>query len=140
MLKVDGDIFRKKSRNKKKFTVKNIIKNNLKIIDYLEKKITKYDFILVSVISPIKKTRNLAKNIFKKNYFEVNVHCSFKTLVKRDTKGLYKKAIEKKIDNLIGFRSKIKYQKSNYKVIKINTDKLSIYKSAQKIFNLIKIK
>tara|TARA_B100000902_G_scaffold331874_1_gene329515 strand:- start:18550 stop:19080 length:531 start_codon:yes stop_codon:yes gene_type:complete len=140
VLKVDGDIFRKKSRNKKKFTVKNIIKNNLKIIDYLEKKITKYDFILVSVISPIKKTRNLAKNIFKKNYFEVNVHCSFKTLVKRDTKGLYKKAIEKKIDNLIGFRSKIKYQKSNYKVIKINTDKLSIYKSAQKIFNLIKIK
>jgi len=138
VLSVDGDIFRKNTRNKNKFTIQNIIKNNLKIINYLEKKITKYDFILVSVISPLKKTRNLAKKIFKKNYFEANVHCSFKTLVKRDTKGLYKKAIEKKIDNLIGFRSKIKYQKSSYKVLKINTDKLSPYKSAQKIFNLIK--
>ena len=96
VLKVDGDIFRKKSKNKNKFTFKNIIKNNLKIIGYLRKKHNKYDFILVSVISPLKKTRFLAKNIFKKNYFEVNVHCSFRTLIKRDTKGLYKKAIEKK--------------------------------------------
>ena len=86
VLKVDGDIFRKKSKNNTKFTVKNITLNNLKIIDYLRKKIDEYDFILVSVISPLKKTRSLAKNIFKKNYFEVNVHCNINTLIKRDTK------------------------------------------------------
>ena len=96
VLKVDGDIFRKKSRIKKKFTVENVTINNLKIIDYLRKKTNKYDFILVSVISPLKKTRRLAKNIFKKNYFEVNVYCNINTLIKRDTKGLYKKALEKK--------------------------------------------
>ena len=49
-----------------------------------------------------------------------------KTLIKRDTKGLYKKALEKKISDLIGFNSKIKYQRSPYNVTKINTDKLSI--------------
>lgn len=138
VLKVDGDIFRKKSKNNTKFTVKNITLNNLKIIDYLRKKIDEYDFILVSVISPLKKTRSLAKNIFKKNYFEVNVHCNINTLIKRDTKGLYKKALEKKINDLIGFRSKIKYQKSSYSVIKVNTDKLSIFQSAQKILRRIK--
>ena len=137
VLKVDGDIFRKNSGNNNKFTIQNITKNNLRIINYVKKKISKYDFIIVSVISPLKKTRNYARKIFKINYFEVNVHCSFKTLIRRDTKGLYKKALEKKIDNLIGFRSKIKYQKSNYRVIKINTDKLSIYKSGLKIFNII---
>lgn len=137
ILRVDGDIFRKKFAYNNKFTIKNIAKNNLRIIHYVKKKISKYDFIIVSVISPLKKTRNFAKNIFKINYFEVNVHCSFKTLIKRDTKGLYKKALQNKIDNLIGFRSKIKYQKSNYRVVKINTDKLSIYKSGLKIFNII---
>ena len=92
----------------------------------------------MSVISPLKKTRYLAKNIFKKNYFEVNVYCNLNTLIKRDTKGLYKKALEKKINDLIGFRSKIKYQKSSYSVIKVNTDKLSIFKSAQKILKIVK--
>tara|TARA_B100000989_G_C19529846_1_gene468980 strand:- start:701 stop:1240 length:540 start_codon:yes stop_codon:yes gene_type:complete len=138
VLKVDGDIFRKNSKNKNKFTVENITINNLKIIDYLKKKLNKYDFLLVSVISPLKKTRYLAKNIFKKNYFEVNVYCNLNTLIKRDTKGLYKKALEKKINDLIGFRSKIKYQKSSYSVIKVNTDKLSIFKSAQKILKIVK--
>ena len=58
-------------------------------------------------------------------------------MVARDTKGLYKKAIEKKLNNLIGFNSKIKYQKSNYKVIKIDTDKLSVNKSTKIVLNLI---
>lgn len=138
VLKVDGDNFRKKTKNTNNFTVKNITKNNFQITTYLKKKSGKYDFILVSVISPLKKTRDYAKNVFQKNYFEVNVHCSLKTLIKRDTKGLYKKAIKKEINNLIGFNSRIKYQKSNYKVIRVNTDKLSIRKSAQKVFKIIK--
>ena len=138
VLKVDGDNFRKKAKNTKNFSLKDITKNNFQIISYLKKKCNKYDFTLVSVISPLKKTRNYAKNIFQKNYFEVNVYCSLKTLVKRDTKGLYKKAIEKKINNLIGFNSRINYQKSNYKIIKVNTDKLSIQKSALKVLKIIR--
>ena len=39
ILKVDGDIFRKKSKNKNKFSIKNITKNNLKIIYYVKKKL-----------------------------------------------------------------------------------------------------
>ena len=60
-------------------------------------------------------------------------------LMKRDTKGLYKKADKKIIKNLIGYKSKIKYQKSKYKVININTDKQNIKQSTkiilQKILN-----
>ena len=33
---IDGDIFRKKTRNKNNFTKINIIRNNLKIINYIE--------------------------------------------------------------------------------------------------------
>lgn len=124
--KIDGDTFRKKNKTKKNFSKKGIIDNNKKIIEEISKIQVNYDFILVSVISPLIQTRKIAKNKFKKRYFEINVFCKMKTLIKRDTKGLYKKALEKKISDLIGFNSKIKYQRSSYNVTKINTDKLSI--------------
>ena len=57
--KIDGDLFRKKNKSAK-FNKSSIIKNNLSIINYVEKIKKKYDFILVSVISPLKKTRTIA--------------------------------------------------------------------------------
>ena len=89
--KIDGDIFRKKNKTKK-FSKKSIIKNNLSIINYIDKIKTKYDYIFVSVISPLKKTRIYAFKKFKKNYFEVYVKCNLNELARRDTKKLYIKA------------------------------------------------
>ena len=124
--KVDGDVFRKKNKNIKKFTKKSIIENNLSIINYVNEIKESYHYIIVSVISPLIKTRTKAKNIFGKNYFEIYVKCSLKTLIKRDTKGLYKLAIKKKIKNLIGYNSKIVYEKSKYKKIIINSEKKNV--------------
>jgi len=124
--KVDGDTFRKKNKNIKKFTKKNIIKNNISIINYIKNIKKNYQYIVVSVISPLLKTRSKAKKTFGKNYFEIYVKCSIKTLIRRDTKGLYKLAIKKKIKNLIGFNSKIIYEKSKYKKIIIDTEKNTI--------------
>ena len=56
-----------------------------------------------------------------------------KTLEKRDTKGLYEKAKKKIIKNLIGYNSKIKYEKTNYKKITIDTDKFTVKNSIEKI-------
>ena len=46
--------------------------------------------------------------------------------MKRDTKGLYKLADQKIIKDLIGYNSKIIYEKSTYKKIIINTEKNNI--------------
>lgn len=138
ILQVDGDTFRKNKKYKDNFTKKTIIKNNLNIIKQIYKIRNNYDFILVSVISPILKTRLIAKKKFKENYFEIFVNCNLKTLKLRDTKGLYKKADLKRITNLIGYKSKIMYEKSSYKVLSINTSKLSISLSVRKILNKIK--
>ena len=135
--KIDGDSFRKKNKSSKNFSKNNIIKNNLSIIKEIKKVRFNYDFILVSVISPLLSTRKLAKKVFKNKYIEIYVFCKIKTLIKRDTKGLYKKAIKKEINNLIGFKSKIKYENSKYKIIKIDTDKLSARDSVNKILRLI---
>ena len=135
---IDGDIFRTKNKNKNNFSKNNILKNNLLIIDYIKKIQKKYDFILVSVISPLLITRNLARTKFGLNYFEIFVKCKIKTLEKRDTKQLYARAKKNIIKNLIGYNSNIKYEVSRYKKIIIDTDKHSKLKSinliSKKIF------
>lgn len=130
--KVDGDSFRKKN-NTTKFSKTTIIKNNLSIINYIDNIKERYHFILVSVISPLKKTRIFAYKKFKKNYYEVYTKCNLKELIKRDTKNLYKKAQKNMINDLIGFNSSIKYERTYYKKITVNTDKETIKESADKI-------
>ena len=133
---IDGDNFRKK-KNNNNFSRTNIIKNILSIINYVKKIQTKYNFILVSVISPLLKTRSMARNKFGKNYFEIYLKCKIKTLEKRDTKKLYAKAKKNIIKNLIGYNSSIKYEMSRYKKITINTDKLNKNKSIKVIINKV---
>ena len=53
--------------------------------------------------------------------------------MKRDNKGLYVKAKMKKIKNLIGYNSKIRYEKSKYKKIVVNTEKYNLRESLKKI-------
>jgi adenylylsulfate kinase-like enzyme len=135
-LLVDGDIFRKKNKQFS-FSKKNIINNNLQIIDYCKKKFDRYDYILVSVISPLKKTRKYAHKIFKENYFEIYIFASLQTLIKRDTKGLYNLSKKGLIKNLIGYNSKINYEKSDHKHLRINTNKLTKQESTLKIIKYI---
>ena len=137
ILQIDGDKFRSNKKYKNSFSKKNIIKNNLKIIEYIKNRNKIYDYIIVSVISPILKTRLLAKSIFEKKYYEIYVKCKMSTLLKRDTKGLYKLAKAGKIKNLIGYKSKIHYEKLNYSKIIIDTDKYNIKQSSNIILKKI---
>ena len=86
---VDGDIFRKNKTNK--FTKNEIVKNNLQIIRYVDSLRKRYDYILVSVISPFEKTRKYAHKKLKNSYFEVHTKCNLKNLLKKSKK-LYDKA------------------------------------------------
>jgi len=134
--KIDGDLFRKKNKTDK-FNKSSIIKNNLSIINYVDKIKEKYHFIIISVISPLKKTRQKAKKIFGSNYYEVYVNCSIRELIIRDTKNLYKMAKIGKIKNLIGYNSKINYEKTSYKKITVHTHLETLKQSSKKIIDRI---
>lgn len=56
---------------------------------------------LVSFISPYRKARDNARRRCQ-NFIEVYVRCDQETLVSRDVKGLYKKAIRGEIENFTG--------------------------------------
>ena len=135
---VDGDKFRKKNKQFS-FSKQSITKNNLQIINYCKKNFKKYDFILVSVISPLVKTRRFALKIFKENYFEIYVFASIKTLIKRDTKGLYNLSNKGIIKNLIGYKSNISYEISKHKYLRVNTNLLSPDQSLLKILKYANI-
>ncbi len=137
--KIDGDIFRKKNKNNN-FTKKNIIQNNLAVIKYIKSIKKKYDFIIVSLISPLKKTRTEAFEQFGDDYLEVYTKCNIKELIRRDTKDLYNKAKKNLIKNLIGYNSSIKYENTKYKKLIVYTAKESIKISANKIIKKLNIK
>lgn len=135
--RIDGDDFRKKNKIQNNFSKKNIYQNNISIIKNILKIQKKYDFIIVSVISPLLKTRMIAKKTFGKKYIEVYVKCGLRLLFKRDTKNLYKLAKKRLIKNLVGYNSKIAYEKSKYKKILVDTENTNIYISVKKL--LLKI-
>ena len=135
VLIIDGDKFRKKNRITNSFSKKNIYNNNISIIQNILKIRNKYNFIIVSVISPLKKTRLIAKKTFGESYIEVFVNCSIRELFRRDTKQLYIKAKQNIIKNLIGYNSKIVYEKTNYKKIKVNTHLETINRSTIRILD-----
>lgn len=137
---VDGDIFRSQKRKKNKFSKEDIIENNRNIISYCVDIANNYDFLLVSVISPYKKTREEARKIFKDKYLEIFLNCPLEVLVKNDIKGLYKKAKLGEIQNFIGFSKDSPYERPENPDLEIKTDKVSIEDSLNKIINIIEKK
>ena len=135
--KIDGDTFRKKNKENK-FLKKSIIQNNIAVINYIKRIRNKYDFIIVSLISPLKITRSRAYKEFSRDYFEVYTKCRLNELVRRDTKVCTLKQ-KNLIKNLIGFNSSIKYENSSHKKLVVYTDVETIKMSANKIFKKLNI-
>ncbi len=61
--------------------------------------------VLVSAISPFQNDREMAKNIIGDGFYEVYVSTPLEECIKRDTKGLYKKALAGEIPNFTGISS-----------------------------------
>jgi len=119
---LDGDVVRRKKNMTNSFTKEAILKNNYSIIQECKNNLNKYDFILVSVISPYEKTRQFARNTLgEKGYFEVFVNCSIDELIRRDTKGLYAKALNKELD-VIGFSNRLSYEQPKFADVTLETD------------------
>lgn len=61
--------------------------------------------VLVAAISPFQEDRTLAKQICEDDYYEIYVNCSLEECIKRDPKGLYRKAQKGEITNFTGISS-----------------------------------
>jgi len=137
VLLLDGDKIRSTLHNDLDFSPEGIKKNNRLIIDLCKEKTFLHNYIIVSVIAPFEETRKYARKSLGDQYIEIYLKASLEELVKRDTKGLYKKALTGKLENFIGVDPKTPYQIPKTPNLTIDTDTLTEDQSVNKILTLI---
>ena len=140
VLILDGDVIRRELHHNLGFSESDIIENNRLISELCVKQQHDYDIILVPIISPFKKSRSDAKKKIGKSFFEIYVEADLETLSKRDTKGLYKRARNSMIDNLIGVSKSIRYDKPKNPDFKLNTNNSSIENTIYSLLKFIETK
>ena len=135
---LDGDVIRSK-KERDDFSKSNILKNNLTIIRLCADLLNDFDIILVSVIAPFESTRKKAREILGSQYFEIYVKANIDELIKRDTKGLYRKARNGEIKNLIGVAKNTPYETPRIPNIVIKTDRESVDNCVLKIIKAFEV-
>ena len=86
------------------------------------------------LVSPTKKMREQAKLIIgAKDFYEIYIATNLEECKKRDTKGLYSKAIRGEIKNFTGISSP--YEEPTFPNLVVPTENISIEKSSEILYN-----
>ena len=108
---------------------------NIERIAFLAGKISKHRvLVIVPVIAPYKEARAIARSL-SENFVEIFVKANIDTVIKRDVKGLYKKALAGEIPNFTGVSDP--YEEPENPELLIETDKLSVEESVNKIIEFL---
>jgi len=119
---LDGDEIRKTVSKDLGFSPQDRKEHNRRVIE-IAKLLVKNNFTaIIPLISPYKETRDLARKEIP-NFVEVYVKASLDTCIKRDPKGLYKKAKNGEITNLTGLQSP--YEEPINPELILDTEKLT---------------
>lgn len=131
----DGDEVRKQLSPDLGFT-KQDRELHAKRVVYLAKLLAKHGIIsIVSLISPYRTFREFARNELK-DFVEVYVNTSLDTCIKRDPKGLYKKAMNGEIKDLTGLQDI--YEEPLNPEVTVHTEKESVDECSEKIIKRLK--
>tara|TARA_Y100000310_G_C20645710_1_gene796432 strand:- start:622 stop:1983 length:1362 start_codon:yes stop_codon:yes gene_type:complete len=131
---LDGDVIREKLHKTLGFSREDIKENNQLIAKIVNENKERFDFVLVPIISPYREDRAIAKSIIgKKNFIELYLDVSLNECIRRDVKGLYKKALAGEINNFIGIAESNPYEIPQKPDLKIDTTNQSIENSANKV-------
>jgi len=135
----DGDEFRKIFLDDIKYTLKDRDKNASRLTSLVKYLSDQKINITISANITSQRFRNWCrKNI--KNYFEVFIDVPMEILFKRDYKKLYKKALEKKIKNVVGVDIKFLKPTNPDFIIKNISSKKELYKYYPKVISHLKKK
>ena len=136
---LDGDYIRNTLHKTLKFTPEDIADNNRKTAIICKGILDQYNYIIVPIISPFKKSRLEVSNVIGPNYYEIYVKAKLDTVIERDTKGFYKKAINGKINYFIGIDPKVPYEPPDNPHLVLDTDLHSIEKCVEKLIEYLGI-
>jgi adenylyl-sulfate kinase len=95
--------------------------------------------VLCSFISPFKADRDLVKALFPDDRFmEIYIECSVEECIRRDPKGLYKKALNNDIPDFTGITSP--YECPQSPTLTVNTETNDIDESGDRIIKFLRQK
>lgn len=132
--RLDGDLVRQNLSRDLGFSKKDRDENIRRAI-FLAKMLTRNNVIvLASFVSPYRKQRRKARKEIKR-FIEVYVRCPVKICMKRDVKGMYKKALEGTIQHFTGVDDP--YEEPENPELIVDTDIESIKESVEKVLQKI---
>lgn len=134
VLIVDGDEFRKKHAADLGFSNTDRLENISRMANFVNANKASYDLVIISAINPFNETRAIFKEKCEAQL--IYIKCDLDTLIKRDTKGLYRRAMlppnhPEYLANLTGVNQSFDEPVTN--TFTIDTNKLSIQKAADEI-------
>jgi len=134
---LDGDIVRDTLHKNLGFSREDIKENNRLIAELAKERAPSNDFVLVPIISPYKEDRVMVRSIVGENFKELFINASLDECIKRDVKGLYKKALAGEINNFIGVAESNPYERPDTPDLEIDTHNSSVGESVKDLVSKI---
>ena len=132
---LDGDVIRKTLSKDLGFSPEDRKEHNRRVI-FVAQILSKNGVtVIVPLISPYRETREFARKEIP-NFVEVWVKASVDECIKRDPKGLYKKALTGEIKNLTGLQAP--YEEPQNPEIILDTEKHDVKESIEQITSTLK--
>jgi adenylylsulfate kinase len=132
--RLDGDLVRQNFSSDLSFSKKDR-DENIRRATFLAKMLSRNNVVvLASFVSPYRKQRRRARKEIK-NFVEVYVRCPVKICMKRDVKGMYRKALEGKITHFTGVDDP--YEEPEDPELIVDTDIESVEESVGKVLQKI---
>jgi len=132
---LDGDGIRSKLYPDLGFSEREREMHNRVVIEMAKLLANNGVITVVSIISPFRRTRELARREIKR-FVEVYLRCPLEVRIRRDKKGLYEKALKGEIKGLTGFDGI--YEEPENPEIVLDTDKISVDEEVNKVLKKVK--
>ncbi len=120
---LDGEELRRHSSREFGYSVEERIASSMEDYETIKKYKDNDILTIIATISPQKKVREKAREIFK-DFIEVYLECPVDICAERDYKDHYRRAFSGELDNFVGVTQE--YQKSDYTDLVLNTSERSI--------------
>jgi adenylyl-sulfate kinase len=128
--RLDGDIVRKGLTSDLGFS-KEDRDENIKRVTFVAKLLSRNGVaVLATFVSPYKARRQKTREEIK-NFIEIYTRTPLETCIKRDVKGMYKKALEGEISNFTGIDDP--YEEPENPELILDTDKETVEESVEKV-------
>jgi adenylylsulfate kinase len=132
----DGDAVRKDFSKDLSFSKEDRHTNNLRVAEKVLNIVRGGDPVCVALISPYRETRGKIREMIP-GFIEVYIKCPLELCEKRDTKGMFKLARERKIKNFTGIDDP--YEEPSNPGITVETDRQGVKNCVDTILNELEV-